>query len=785
MSRIITLFLILLCGIQLPLKGQTLTGIVTDVSSGDPLAGATISIPDLRIGTYSNENGGYSLEIPGQGPYSLRISFAGYITQTFDLMLDAEETTLDVALTSEDFTTNDVVITATKGFGQKQSDVTVSIAVVKPQSIDLQATPNVSKVINQIPGVDNQDGQINIRGSSGYAYGVGSRVMVTLDGLPLLTGDAGQVTLDLIPVDNIAQIEVMKGASSVLYGSAALGGVINVITADPGPTPKTRVRTRGGFYGTPRNQALDWDGDQNAWYASTHIFHTRQAGPFDLTFQTDLIKETGYRQGTDTERFRGLLLTKYRPKSIPGLTFGLNISGRVDSSGAMLYWDSYFPDTTEVNGETVISGGALTPTTDNGGYRKQISAYVAVDPVIKYLTGKGNLFWYRGRYLRNINANNTGQSSKNWISYNDFLYQTTISDHINWVSGATYTYSVANGDSLYGGKHPGNSLGIYTQLDGKFGPLTTSLGLRYETVKIDTLPRESRPIVRIGANLAMWPGANIRTSFGQAFRVPTVAERYANTTGGGIFIEPNPTIESEFGYSLEAGFRQGYQFGNSHSKGSGYLDIAVFRMDYNNMVEFGTTGFTAQGATFSSVNVANARIDGIEITTLNNFEFGNWFLNFSGGITLTDPQNLNAVPEENQINLEQYVYPTQLISAIIDLTNPSLSDQPGTLKYRPKRLIRTSTSIGYGRFGLTGNFRYRSFIETIDQYLFVVVDDLAAFRDLHPNGDFVMDLIGSVDLTENSQLSLTVDNVTNTEYLIIPGYLAPQRSFTLQYLIKF
>jgi len=42
-----------------------------------------------------------------------------------------------------------------------------------------------------------------------------------------------------------------------------------------------------------------------------------------------------------------------------------------------------------------------------------------------------------------------------------------------------------------------------------------------------------------------------------------------------------------------------------------------------------------------------------------------------------------------------------------------------------------------------------------------------------------------VELTENSQLSLTVDNVTNTEYLVIPGYLAPQRAFTLQYLIKF
>ncbi len=786
MTRVLSLFFLLVGFLLVQGHAQAvLQGKITDLSSGEPLIGAAVAAPAYSIGAYTDENGMFSLDCPEPRAIAIRVSYSGYLAQTLEVILSPGNNQLDVALSPEDFTTNDVVITATKGFGQKQADVTVSISVIKPRSIDLQATPSVGKVLNQIPGVDNQGGQINIRGSSGYAYGVGSRVMVTLDGLPLLTGDAGAATLDLIPVDNIAQVEVMKGASSVLYGSSALGGVINVITADPGPEPRTRIRTRGGFYGTPSNPALNWDGDAHAWYASTHIFHSRQIGPVDLTLQTDLIKETGYRQGTDSEKFRGLLMTKYRPEAIPGLTIGLNVSGRVDSTGAMLYWDSYFPDTSEVGGETVVTGGALTPTTDAGGYRRQISSFLAVDPVIKYLTPGGDLLWYRGRVLRNSNQNNTGQSSDNYISYNDFLYQTTLAGNMNWVTGATYSYAAANGDSLYGGRRPGNSLGVYTQLDGKFGRLTTSLGLRYETVKIDTLPRESRPVMRAGLNLEMWPGANVRASFGQAFRVPSVAERYANTAGGGIFIEPNPNIKSESGYSLEVGFRQGYQFEGTNSKGAGYLDIAVFRMDYNNMVEFGTTGFTTSGATFSSVNVANARIDGIEITTLNNFEFGNWFCSLSGGITLTDPQNLNAVPEENQLNLEQYEFPRQIVNAILDLTNPNISDQPATLKYRPRRLIRASGSLGYGRFGVTSNVRYRSFIETVDQYLFLVVDDLAAFRERHPDGDFVVDLIGSYDLSQNIQVSLTLDNLLNEEYLVIPGYLAPQRSYTLQVLWRF
>ncbi|MEL6654294.1 MAG: TonB-dependent receptor plug domain-containing protein, partial [Bacteroidota bacterium] len=485
---------------SMPLAAQSyqVSGTITDQETGQALAGATISVPTDNIGGFSDDQGQYSLEIPIRDRTSVlvRFSYSGYTPIEKSVPLSGEPSAnLDIALVPAGFTTDDVVITATKGFEQKQSDVTVSIQVVKPQSVDLQATPQVDKVIDQIPGVDNQDGQINIRGSSGYAYGVGSRVMVTLDGLPLLTGDAGTASLKLIPVDNISQIEVMKGASSVLYGSAALGGVINVITADPGSVPKTRVRVRGGLFDQPANPQLDWDGSASAYNASAHIFHSRKVGKnTDLTFQTDFIKDSGYRLGTDQEQFRGIVMTKFRPEKIPGLTIGINATANIDSTGSILYWESYYPDTLRnIAGEdSLINGGALTPTTDDGGFRKQLTTLFAIDPSIKYLTKNGDLFWYRGRMLRNSSQNNTNQSSTNYIFYNDLIYQTTLFDKVSWVVGGTYSYSIANGDSIYGGRHDGNAQGIYTQFDAKFGKLNTSLGLRYQSVKIDTLPRETR-----------------------------------------------------------------------------------------------------------------------------------------------------------------------------------------------------------------------------------------------------------------------------------------------------
>ncbi|MEZ4829205.1 MAG: TonB-dependent receptor [Bacteroidia bacterium] len=773
----------------------TVSGKVTDFTSGDPLVGATISVPDLGVGTYADEDGKYTLEIPAGNRSAVEVSysFTGYSAQKINITTELPQNLRDVALRSEDYSTEEVVITATKGFAQSQSDVTVSIEVVKPLAINLQATPSIDKTLSQIPGVDNQDGQINIRGSSGYAYGVGSRVMVTLDGLPLLTGDAGTANLDLIPVDNISQVEVMKGASSVLYGSSALGGVINIVTADPEEKPKTSVRLRLGMYGPPANRAIDWDGDKNAWSASTHIFHSRKIGIMDFTLQSNFIKETGYRKGTDAEEYRNLIMLKFKPKNVPGLTFGLNASVSIDSSGSILYWKGYYPDTTVNGTERIVSGGALTPTDANGGYRKQLSTVAGIDPVIKYLTPNGkSLFWYRGRYLSNRNQNNTNQSTNNSIIYNDFLYQTTFLDKINWVTGATYTYSSIDGDSLYGGTyvfngdtiqstgtHSGNTLGVYTQLDGKFGRLTTSLGFRYETVQIDGAARESRPVARAGLNLRLWPGMNIRTSFGQAFRVPSVAERFANTTGGGIVVEPNPNIQSEYGYSAEVGLRQGFLADRPSFVLKGYLDLAGFLMNYEDMVEFGITKrqiFPVQDIRFSSINVANARISGIELTSMVSANWKNWFVNFSGGVVYLDPKDLNAVPAERQLDL---------VNVPSDIINPDKVDQPPFLKYRSRWTVRGSLSGGYKIFSVTANVRYKSFVENIDQYLYIVIEDLNDFREKYPTGDLVTDLIVSADVTKNSKLSLTVDNITNREYLIIPGFLAPQRKFTLQYMIRF
>lgn len=838
-SKIVSLLLVLWAGCGI-VWGQTYTisGTIKDKSNNKPILGATVQVGE-EAGANSDEAGKFTFTVEGNGrsEIPLKSEMQDYATYETTIPLGSNTNiTWDIQLLPTTFTEKDVVITASKGMQQEQKDVTVSIAVVKQRAINLQATPNVEKVITQIPGVDNLDGQLNIRGSSGYAYGVGSRVMVLLDGLPLLTGDAAYPELSMIPVDNISQVEVMKGASSVMYGSAALGGVINVITGDASDKPRTSIRFRSGIYGKPYNDSLDWDGNKSAYNASLHVFHQRKIKNLSITAQADLIKDSGYRLGTDKEEVRGILHLKYQPKKVPGLTIGLNTTFRRDSSGSTIFYDRYFPTVVNkwngTDSVPTLTGGGLTPSTSAGVYRKQLNSRIALDPVVKYLTKKGDLFWYRGRFLKNTNINDSGQGSDSYVTYNDFLYQTTVFKKVNWVTGFTATYGYTNSPELYNGSYSQLFTGVYSQADAKFGKWNLSLGGRLESVKTNVLTianpvdslkdirarneriieqRATRPVMRAGLNYEIAKATNVRASFGQAFRVPSIAEYFAAVAAGGVNVTPNldkkdsaDVVRPENGWSAEIALRQGYAFGSSLTrKFMGYLDVAGFTMRYNDMMEFGLNrlkiaqgpnGQLAPQAFFSTRNVSDARITGVEVTTINSYTTKNFQFNFSGGLTYIIPINLNAVPDSNQLNISYFnsAQPINTLAALNnairmekDVNNPNLVDAPRELKYRNRTLVRASAGVSYKGFGVSTNYRYRSFTKSIDQYLHLVIGDLNYFRTKHPNGEHVFDLIFSYDIKESQTLSLTIDNLFNTEYFIIPGSIAEQRKFTLQYQVRF
>src|SRR4030095_15001099 len=210
-------------------EGAVLMGLVRDAVTKEALPGVNVVINGIS-GTVTDSSGMYRLNlIPGKVGVSFR--FIGYATQEKQLDLKPKEARiLNIDLSESTTTLNTVVVSAGK-FEQKLEEVTVSMEVIKLALIENTNATSMDVAMEQVPGVTVIDGQANIRGGSGYSYGAGSRVLLLVDDLPMLAADAGDIKWSFLPVENIAQVEVIKGASSALFGSSAMNGVINVRTA--------------------------------------------------------------------------------------------------------------------------------------------------------------------------------------------------------------------------------------------------------------------------------------------------------------------------------------------------------------------------------------------------------------------------------------------------------------------------------------------------------------------------------------------------------------------------
>ena len=334
-SALVFLFFTLASSFLFAQEG-VIKGRVTDSLSKEGIVNAIV-LTDGKNGVATDVNGNYELRLPG-GKYVLTFAFTGYHSQMINVTIMAGEMQqIDVQL-SESITDLGTVVVSAGKFEQKIEDVTVSMDVIKPQLIENKNTTNMETIIDQVPGVNVMDGQVQIRGGSGFSYGAGSRVLLLVDDLPMLTCDAGDIKWDYLPVENIGQVEVIKGASSALFGSSALNGVINVRTASPKETPQSSINLSSGIYCDPQRSELKWWGNTNPIYTNATFFHSRRIKNLDLVFGGNVFSDEGYRKFETTQRGRFNYNLRYRFQKVKGLTMGLSGNHMVTSGGLFILW---------------------------------------------------------------------------------------------------------------------------------------------------------------------------------------------------------------------------------------------------------------------------------------------------------------------------------------------------------------------------------------------------------------------------------------------------------------
>ena len=280
-----THFLFFLLLSSTTLLGQIkISGNVVDQKSKEPIIGAVVKTGDN--GAITDEKGAFSLIFKQKGTYELVVSSIGYDNVTKKVTLtEGSDLTFNFALSESNLLLSTTTVTAGK-FEKPLSQVTVSLDVISPKLIENVNTRNVSDVLQKVPGVNIIDGQANIRGGSGWSYGAGSRVLLLIDDIPALQADAGFPNWRDVAVENIEQIEVVKGAASALYGSSAMNGIINIRTGFAKSEPETKFSTFYSAYLRPKDAVKWWwskaRGGGQPYDAGASLLHKQKFGKFDF-----------------------------------------------------------------------------------------------------------------------------------------------------------------------------------------------------------------------------------------------------------------------------------------------------------------------------------------------------------------------------------------------------------------------------------------------------------------------------------------------------------------------
>lgn len=763
----ICLYGLLFCSSPILAQNILLSGKVLDVETREELVGAAIRLGNQ--GTTSNAKGEFMFTYNPNDTANnyLVVTYIGYENKVVPLKHVSPNTVLAIFMHPVNKLLNMTLVTAGR-YEQSVKRQMVSTELIQPYLIQNKNTTNMDKLLDQIPSVNMIDGQINIRSGSGWTYGIGSRVMVLVDEMPFLTGDAGQVKWNFVPVENVQQVEVVKGASSVLYGSSALSGIVHFRTELATEKPITRFSAFTGVYSAPQRSSLVWNKNVLKQYGASG-FHSFKKNNLQVAISGNYLRDEGYRMGEDDNRLRLTTNFKYTTKN--KVKLGLNMGTLVSNGASFLLWESY------EKGYTILDSQITTT--------KSVNFYA--DPSVQFFTGSYKHV-VRGRmmYISNDITNpdptvNQDNSSKNFYSeyqVQRFLTGLNMALTAGLVSSMNYSKS-----PLYSGIQESKNQALFLQVDEALTRrLNLSVGARYEYFNMNG-EKESKPVFRAGANFEAAKFTFIRASFGQGYRFPSIAERYVQTNVGLLNIFPNPNLKSETGYNAELGIKQGFAI-----KGvKGFVDLAGFYTRYKNMIDFNLgvwkpitdpfNPFPSLG--FKSLNIGETQIAGVDFSINGEGFIGKVKLQTLFGYTYTNPIMLDP----------NYVY------AIDSVGNPytyrnTRSDSSDVLKYRFKHLLKWDVQLSYQKWQLGYSLRYNSAIQNVDAAFVTVpltsfIKGVSEARAANANGNFVVDMRVGYQFTKHMKLALILSNLLNAEIMTRPADLRPPRLSVIQFSYVF
>ncbi|HMT28211.1 MAG TPA: carboxypeptidase-like regulatory domain-containing protein, partial [Bacteroidia bacterium] len=212
---------------------KAISGIVT--TNGIPVPFANIGIYGTTMGTVSDENGKFLIDKLQSGSHEIRVSYIGYEDWTRTVTISKNETIISIRVNLKPGSKllDEIVITGTRG-EKRRLDSAIPVNILTSKVLESTQSLNLSEGLSFQPGIRIEKDcqtcnytQVRMNGLPG-AYS-----QILINSRPLFSSLAGLYGLEQLPTSMIERVEIVKGGGSVLYGSNAIAGTINIITKDP------------------------------------------------------------------------------------------------------------------------------------------------------------------------------------------------------------------------------------------------------------------------------------------------------------------------------------------------------------------------------------------------------------------------------------------------------------------------------------------------------------------------------------------------------------------------
>ncbi len=709
--------MLLLAATPLPAVAQGVLRGTVHTKQGDAIGGASVAIPGTTLSARTDLQGMYRILLVPAGQVHVHAGAIGYaFVDTTVALTGGDSTTIDFALRPQplELPPVDVVSTKVARFGDHP---TASVVQVPERAIDERAVNTVDEAVDKAAGVQMLNGQINIRGSTGYVQGLNSRVLLLVDGIPMNEGDRGGIDWDLLPVDQIERVDILKGAGSSLYGSAALGGVVNLTTRDVPEGVHVRVRLTGGAYANP----------------PTDVWRFRdgtglEGGGVGGRLAAGARHSDGYREQDAGDHWQ--IAGRARWQASPRTRVDMSGAWAVDHYDVPLAWcrQGECDDRGQSFQPFKIPPAALGAWTDS---RKAYVAAQARTVVSERFAWQARASWSRTNFFdqRPPNGSEFGIANR----FGAELRAEAHPDSTRTVVvGGEAAFSDVTSDIFE--NHSQSEFAAYGESDQRVGVVRLTVGTRIDFLAVDGGSLSAVVSPRVGGTVAIdHSGGTLRASLGRGFRAPSIAERFVHTFAEGLEVIPNPNLQPETAWSTELGYTTAPLFRMLR------LDAALFWTEARELIEPRLIVIDTTGPKIQLQNVTRARIAGLDAAIL----------------AAPIPDRLTATLSYTYLSTRRQV--------------AGDTSAAGPLAFRPRHLLTLTGDYSLGVVGVGADFRYVSRVERIE---------LEPFVDARRVPVKVLDLRAGWKQGP-VELRLLAANVLNYIYNLVPQTLAPVRTVTL------